>query len=735
MSENMTTTVPKAAVDGESTVLSVRDARVTFDMSRGVSRVLDDISLDVQRDEILGVVGESGSGKSMLANAMLNSVVEPGELSGEVIYRPEGGQPVDITELSAQELKHLRWEELSMVFQGAMSSFNPTMKIRAHFEETLESHGHDLDEGMERTKRLLGDVFLEADRVLDLYPHELSGGMKQRALIALALVLEPEVLVMDEPTASLDLLMQRSIISLLESLKEEYDLTLVFITHDLPLVTRLSDRIAVMYAFDLAELGRTEQILRNPSHPYTRKLLKTTPNLDKGISSIETIAGSSPDPVNTPSGCAFHPRCPLADDRCHRDDPTLTSVSGDGEHGAACHYWERAGEEIPFDISEAHEDDIEIGSTAKRLPPEQASDSGTDAASEDPLVSLDDLHIEFEKEGGILDIFNENDVVQAVSGVDLDIYENDVVAIVGESGCGKTTLGKAAIGLHRPADGSISYRGQDIWAARDGEDSVDIPFEEIRKSLQIIHQDPGSALNQNKRVLSSLERPLKRWNPGMDRNDRESRIYTLLEEVGMTPPTDYAQRYPHQLSGGEKQRVALIRALLMNPDLILGDEAISALDVSLRVEMMDLFLELQETFDTSFLFISHDLANANYLAQHADGRIAVMYLGEIVEVGPVEQIIHNPQHPYTQILRWATPDLDPDQEEATDVPIRNIDIPDPEDPPSGCRFHTRCPEAREACKQMDPQAYSVGEEHEVSCFRILEEHEYWDSEPVGEDES
>ena len=736
MSDNVSHSVSRTrAGDEGSAILSVRDARVTFDMSRGVSRVLDDIDLDVERDEILGVVGESGSGKSMLANAMLNSVVDPGKLSGEVVYRPgDGGDPVDITTLDEDDLQRLRWEELSMVFQGAMSSFNPTMRIRGHFEETLESHGHDLDEGMARAERLLDDVYLEADRVFDSYPHELSGGMKQRALIALSLVLEPEVLIMDEPTASLDLLMQRSIISLLESLKEEYDLTLVFITHDLPLVTRLSDRIAVLYAFDLAEIGTTEQILRNPTHPYTRKLLKTTPNLDTGLDSIETIEGSSPDPVDTPSGCAFHPRCPLADGRCETTDPMLEPINEDGNHRTACHYWDQSAEAVPFDITEAHESGIDIGSVSEAVTADAAATESGDRST-GSLLSLEDLYIEFEKEGGILDVLSENEVVQAVSGVDLDVYENDVVAIVGESGCGKTTLGKAAIGLHRPADGSVTYRGQDIWAARNDEGDVAIPFDEVRRSLQIIHQDPGSALNKNKRVLSTLERPLKKWHSGMDRNDRESRIYTLLQEVGMSPPNDYAQRYPHQLSGGEKQRVALIRALLMNPDLILADEAISALDVSLRVEMMDLFLELQEMFDTSYLFISHDLANANYLAQRADGRIAVMYLGEVVEVGPVEQIIHDPQHPYTQVLRWATPSLDPSQDQAGDVPVRNIDVPDPQNPPEGCRFHTRCPEARAVCTRENPEAYDVGNEHEVSCFRIVEDHDYWESEPLADEDA
>jgi len=353
-------------------------------------------------------------------------------------------------------------------------------------------------------------------------------------------------------------------------------------------------------------------------------------------------------------------------------------------------------------------------------------------SDDEPLISVEDLTIRFEESQGLRDLFTEPPAVEAVSDVSLDIYEDDVVALVGESGCGKTTLGKSMIGIHRPASGSIQYKGQDIWDSRDGNGDVDIPFADIRRALQIIHQDPSSALNPNKRVISSLSKPLKRWNSDLSRVDREERIFTLLKKVGMEPAHDYANRYPHQLSGGEKQRVALIRALLMNPDLILADEAISALDVSLRVEMMDLLLELQDVFATSFLFISHDLANARYLAEKADGRIGVMYLGELVEIGPVDQVINNPKHPYTKVLRWATPNLALDEEDHG-PPMRKIDIPDPVDPPSGCRFHTRCPEAREVCRRECPAQTNVGDGHEVACFREEPEHEYWESGPLEDD--
>lgn len=349
----------------------------------------------------------------------------------------------------------------------------------------------------------------------------------------------------------------------------------------------------------------------------------------------------------------------------------------------------------------------------------------------DIVVSLRDLEVHFESGGGLVEAFSENETVRAVDGVDLDIRENEVVALVGESGCGKTTLGKAAIGLQRPTSGSVRYCGQDIWETRRGTANGDIPFREIRQALQIIHQDPGASLNPNKRVVESLERPLKKWKPGLSREKRQARILAMLDRVGMTPPTDYAYRYPHQLSGGEAQRVALVRTLLMNPELVLADEAISALDVSLRVEMMDLMLELQEAFNTSYLFISHDLSNARYLAEKSGGRIGVMYLGELVEIGPVDQIVHDPQHPYTQVLMWATPELELDDGSRERPPVRSIDIPDPKNPPEGCRFHTRCPKAREACTRTPP-SFDIDGGGEVTCYRADADHQYWESTPLDD---
>ncbi|KZN23302.1 peptide ABC transporter ATP-binding protein [Haladaptatus sp. R4] len=704
-------------------ILELRNVEVTFDMDRGTSRVLDGVDMEIYRDEILGVIGESGSGKSMFASALLHAVVEPGRTSGEIIYHPEDGDPVDVLSLTESELESFRWEEISMVFQGAMSSFNPTMKIGEHFEETIKAHNADHDERMAHARRILDDLYLDSDRVLDSYPHELSGGMQQRVLIALSLVLEPEVLVMDEPTAALDLLMQRSIIRLLAKLQERYDLTIVFITHDLPLVAGLSDRLAVMYAFEFVEYAPSEELLRHASHPYTRALLKSVPSVDAPLEELHAIEGESPDPVNVPEGCSYAPRCPLADDQCTTAEPGYHTVDDpeDG-HRAACFHWKEAEDAVSYSLQQEVETQPQRGTTRF---------GGT---TSETIISLEDVSVTFD-ESGLLDrlFSDEAPVVQAVNDVSLDIEENEVVALVGESGCGKTTLGKTSIGLQRPTEGSVTYRGQDIWDAKEGRGDIDVPHDEIRRSLQIIHQDPGSSLNPTRTVLTSLAAPLKKWKPEMNANEREAYVYNLLERVGMKPASDYAMRFPHQLSGGEKQRVALLRALLMSPDLILADEAVSALDVSLRVEMMDLMLELQDLFDTSFLFISHDFSNARYLAEKSGGRIGIMYLGELVEIGPAEEVLRNPSHPYTKVLKWATPAMDPDvaaAESQEEPPIRKIDVPDPLNPPSGCRFHTRCPKAREACKRASPELRQSDHNSRTACFREDKTHEYWNSEPL-----
>ena len=350
-------TTPTQSPTTEDVILEVRDATVRFGMDRGQAVVLDNVSININRHEVLGIVGESGSGKSMFADALLDSVRDPGQTTGQIIYHPDEGDPFDILSLSQGELKNFRWHEIGMVFQGALESFNPTMKIGDHFVETIHAHSLNESDRMGHARELLAELHLDPERVLDAYPHELSGGMKQRALIALALLLEPEVLVMDEPTSALDLLMQRAIITMLRDLQDTYDLTIVFITHDMPVLSGLADRIAVMYAFELVEIGQTEEVVLDASHPYTRALMRAVPSLDMGIDELQVIRGSSPDPVNVPSGCSYHPRCPLADDRCEIEDPDLVEI--DDGHRVACFYYDQAADAVPYEISSDEWSDTE----------------------------------------------------------------------------------------------------------------------------------------------------------------------------------------------------------------------------------------------------------------------------------------------------------------------------------------------------------------------------------------
>jgi len=352
MAVEQTRGVPDAMA-ADDPIIQLRNAAVTYD--HGESFVLDHVSIDIERNEMVGVVGESGSGKSMLASAMLDAIPDPGLLEGQITYTPGDGSEIDVLDLDDEELRSLRWEEISMVFQGAMSSFNPTMKVDDHFRETLRAHDADVDAGLERAAELLSDLYLEPERVLGSYPHELSGGMQQRALIALSLVLEPELLVMDEPTAALDLLMQRSILLLLENLQEKYDLTMVFITHDLPLVAALADRMAIMYAFRLAEVGETRDVIEHAAHPYTRALLNSTPNLDAPLEEMRPIEGSSPAPINMPDGCAYHPRCPLATSECRSDAPAFEE-SGPG-HATACYHIDESIDQIPLNYEDMLDND------------------------------------------------------------------------------------------------------------------------------------------------------------------------------------------------------------------------------------------------------------------------------------------------------------------------------------------------------------------------------------------
>jgi len=341
---------------GEDIVIEMRDVEVTFEMERGRARVLDNINVEIERGETFGILGESGCGKTMFGSTLMNAVVDPGVVSGEIIFHPEDGEPIDILGVSDRRVNLLRWEEIAMAYQGSGDAFNPSQDMRTHFQETFDAHDVDREQGFEKAEDLLQTLNLDPDRVLDSYQHELSGGEKQRVLIALSLVFDPEVLVLDEPTAALDVLMQRNILSLLHSIKEEYDITLVLITHDIPIAAAFADRLAVMYAFDIVELGDADEVLLNADHPYMRLMAQSTLDLDADVEKVTTIDGTTPDPINVPSGCPFHPRCPVSDDRCETEEPELRAEKDDN-HEVACFYPDQATERIPLSLSEAEGDE------------------------------------------------------------------------------------------------------------------------------------------------------------------------------------------------------------------------------------------------------------------------------------------------------------------------------------------------------------------------------------------
>jgi len=366
-------------------------------------------------------------------------------------------------------------------------------------------------------------------------------------------------------------------------------------------------------------------------------------------------------------------------------------------------------------------------------------------AGSDTLLSLEDLVVEYGDETAIMNAVPqrvkerfgwESDPARAVDGVSLDVAEEEVVAVIGESGSGKTTLGKAAVGLEEPSEGSVRYRGEDIWELKRKRQIGDLEYQDARRSLQIIHQDPGASLNPYKTLQTILKRPLRRWFPELTHADCRERILGIFREVGLTPATDYLERYPHELSGGEQQRVALVRAMLVEPDLVLADEPVSALDPSLRISLMDLMLDLRETFETSFLLVSHNIQHARYIASQADGRIAVMYLGNIVEIGSIDEVLQDPKHPYTQVLLWASLPRNPDsavEKLQAEPPLRESNAPDAANRPGGCQFHTRCPKARAVCADEMPPVETTSVGHEAACYRTDDAHQYWKDAPLDDE--
>ena len=666
-------------------VLEIRSLSVSYGELRAVSNV----DLTLHRGELLGLAGESGSGKSTLAYAFTRLLRPPGQVtSGQVLYHRANGAVVDILALGEDELRALRWQELAMVFQSAMNALNPVLAIATQLTDVLEAHRPEMarSERLERAAEMLRTVGISPDR-LESYPHQLSGGMRQRVMIAMALLLEPEIVVMDEPTTALDVVIQRGILQEIDRLRSELGFSVVFITHDLSLLTEMADRIAIMYAGRTVEVGSARDLYSDPLHPYSEGLRHSFPPLRGPRRALSGIPGSPPDLRAIPAGCAFHPRCPHAMAVCSQSLPPLESYqSGDGTARLVACWW-RAQEGSGR---------APVSFTAGAPAPE-ASTTGTE-----PVV-LEAVAVQryFRVRRRRTDT-GPRRVLHAVDGVSVQLRAGSVVALVGESGSGKSTLARLLAQLQRPTSGEVRLKGKPVHATRGR------ALRRYSGSVQYIFQDPFASSNPVHTVRHHLARAL--LVHGAKRNELDERLAELLDLVHLSPAEWFLPKFPHELSGGQLQRIGIARALAGDPVVLLADEPVSMLDVSIRLGVLNLLRELQEKRRLAILYVTHDMASARYFAQTT----LVMYAGQLVEAGPSEEVVQSPAHPYTRLLLEAAPD--PDRQSLASGARVNSEPPRIVNPAPGCRFAPRCPHAMEICTRDSPPSFEVGPGRRANCW-------------------
>jgi peptide/nickel transport system ATP-binding protein len=641
-------------------------------------RAVDEVSLSIRSGETFVLLGESGCGKSMIALSIMRLLPHAGRIvGGDVLL---DGQ--SLRGLSEAEMRAERGGRIGMIFQEPMTALNPVMTVGEQVAESVRLHDPDSRKDIRgRVIELFREVGIpDPDKRVDEYPHQLSGGMKQRVVIAMALAGRPEVLIADEPTTALDVTIQAQVLDLLKRLQLDTGMGILLITHDLGVVAEMADRVGVMYAGQILETRDVKAFFADPRHPYSRKLFRSLPNADKRSAGLDVIAGIVPPLNQRFTHCRFVDRCNLAVDICRTQVPPWHGKPGDGYR---CHLGE----------------DVIQGAS---VPASGGMPSNTDAAP--CLLQVSDLKVHFPIHKGVLRRVVGS--VKAVDGIDLSIPGGRTVALVGESGCGKTTAGKAILQLHRPTAGSVRFDGTDLAMVGGAE------LRRLRRDLQIIFQDPASAMNPRMLVEDIVAEGMVAQGIGGNRVQRRERVESLLRQVGM--PSDAADRYPHEFSGGQRQRIAIARALALQPRLIVCDEPTSALDVSVQAQVLNLLRDLQREMGISYLFITHNISVVAYLAHE----VAVMYLGRIVEYGRVDEVLQAPLHPYTEALLSAVPVPDPEHE-------RNVirlqgDMPSPIAPPSGCHFHPRCPKVTAACRERYPDSRETASGRRVSCWLLHE---------------
>jgi peptide/nickel transport system ATP-binding protein len=681
----------------QAPVLKLEDVAISYETRYGDVEAVRQVTFDVHRATTFGVVGESGCGKSTVAFGIVDFLGANGKIVGgsitfqgrELVGRPEA------------ELRKLRGDQIAMVYQDPMQALNPSVTIGDQLAEVLTTHrGIPKTEAWEKSINMLNRVYMpDAANVMNRYPHQISGGQQQRVVIAMALLNNPALLIMDEPTTALDVTVEAVVLDLIEDLKRDFDTTIVYITHDLGVVARVCNYVGVMYAGEMVETGPVEAIYGNPLHPYTQGLMRCVPKLGstKESSILYPIRGRVPAPKDRPKGaCIFAPRCDYATDRCRAEGPKLREI--EPGHSARCFY----SEEI----------DAAAWQPPEGLVPELAPSAEVEAK---PLVEVRDLKTYYEQESkSLLSLvgMGEKLYVKAVDDVSISVPAGKTLGIVGESGCGKSTLAKTIVGLESPTSGQAEFVGFDISVPVSQRDL------DLIQELQMVFQNPDSTMNPSYTVGQQIGRPLRRFQTAPP-NQIHDEVVGLLNAVRLDG--SYYRRLPRQLSGGEKQRVGIARAFASRPDLVLCDEPVSALDVSVQAAVLNLLMEIQREHGTTMMFIAHDLSVVRFFSDY----VAVMYLGHIVESGPAEAIYAPPYHPYTEALLSAVPIPDPTAEQKH-IRLEGT-VPSALHPPSGCVFHTRCPrrdmlpDGGKICEtEVPPWRYNT-EEHRIFCHIPLED--------------
>ena len=675
-------------------VLEVEDLRTEFHLRTANVGAVDGVSFTVAQGECVGIVGESGCGKSTLGLSIMKLL----PVVGHIVRGSIRVNDTDVVPMGERQMREVRGNDVAMIFQDPMTSLNPTMTVAQQIAEGVRLHRKvTKKEARDRALEVLTLVGMPrpAER-MDYYPHQLSGGLRQRVMIALAN--DPKLLIADEPTTALDVTIQAQILNLLDDLRARLHMAIILITHDMGVIAGRSDRVIVMYAGKIAEEAKTDELFHHMHHPYALALLQSIPKLEQdSTQKLYTIPGLPPDLSKEITNCRFSPRCPSATERCLAEEPQLNAVAGSPDHLFAC-----------FNpVSDESSRPVLVISEAEHAAAlDRAEARMADIAEQRPILEIDHLVKEFSVTAGAI-VQRKIGTVKAVSDVTFSVREGETFGLVGESGCGKTTIGRLIVGLEHPNSGAIRFNGRDVTQMRGSE------LREQRRDMQLMFQDPYASLDPRMRVGSILREPLIVQSIG-SKSEQIARVRELLSEVGLSPKA--YDLYPHEFSGGQRQRIGFARSLTLNPKLIVADEPVSALDVSIQAQLLNLMKALQSRHKLSYIVISHDLAVVKYLAD----RIGVMYLGKLVEVAPAQAIYELAAHPYTKGLIDTIPVAEPSIARAKRGQLIVGELPSAIQPPSGCRFRTRCPYAQDVCSEVEPPLRLFGAGHFAACHFPLQ---------------